>query len=50
MDNDECKHDWIVTVDNDNYLEDIICSKCKEVVVMLIGDQAAIRAKDVEDD
>ena len=46
MEKIDCKHKWIVTVDEDNYPEDIMCSECKEVVLMLVGDQAVIMSKD----
>lgn len=35
MSEETCKHEWIVTVDNDNFPEDVMCRKCKEVVIMV---------------
>lgn len=31
----ECKHDWIVTTTEDNLPEDVMCEKCKAVVIMV---------------
>ncbi len=31
-----CKHEWIVTVDEDNFPEDVMCSRCGEVVIMVV--------------
>jgi len=30
-----CHHEWIVTVDKTNFPQDIMCSKCKEVVILV---------------
>ena len=34
-----CIHKWIVTVDEDNCPEDVMCSKCKEVIIMVVKDE-----------
>ncbi len=35
MGQDECVHKWIVTTDDNNFPEDVMCSKCQEVVIMV---------------
>jgi len=35
----ECIHNWIVTTDDDNRPEDIMCSKCKEVTIFIKYDE-----------
>ena len=31
----KCFHYWIVTTDDNNFPEDVMCSKCKEVAIMV---------------
>ena len=31
----DCRHEWQVTVDENNFPEDVMCDKCKEVVIMV---------------
>jgi len=31
----KCEHEWIVTVDDDNFPEDVMCKHCCEVVIMV---------------
>lgn len=35
MEDTDCSHEWKVTVDENNFPEDVMCRKCKEVVIMV---------------
>lgn len=35
MEDEDCIHEWKVTTDENNFPEDVMCSKCKEVVIMV---------------
>ena len=35
MEDEGCYHQWVVTTDDNNFPEDIMCSECKEVVIMV---------------
>lgn len=39
MNDKTCEHNWIVTVDDDNFPEDIMCSKCRKVVIMVVREE-----------
>lgn len=29
----KCEHDWVVSVDNDDIPEDVMCSSCEEIFI-----------------
>ncbi len=37
-----CYHDWIVTTDDDNNPEDVMCDRCKEVIVLFDNEAETI--------
>ena len=35
MGDTDCIHEWVVTTDENNFPEDVMCSKCKEAVIVI---------------